>query len=100
MILHFKYVITNSGAILFNNNTPHLLVAKALICYSAGFCKVYMNCQGIYDVQCYGISESMELDSQPEIDKEVIKDFLNPISKVQYNFMIIQELYKNAPKTY
>lgn len=88
----FKYIIVDTGAILFNENTTHAQVAKGFDkVYAAGFV-VIKN----YDVviKCYGGSESIGIVSIPQKDKVVIKDLLEPVSSIKYFGFSVREHYK------
>ncbi len=76
-----KYIIVipkgmtkdSARAIIFNGLLVHLHIWKScpegFKLNSAGFMNIGPS---IYDVKCYGKSESLHVDSDPEFDKEII----------------------------
>ena len=61
----FKYIITDSGAILFNENTIHKQVAKGFKkVYSAGFVNVKIMRREV-EIEAYGESTSLKIKSIP-----------------------------------
>lgn len=89
----FKYIITDTGAILFNENTTHKQVAEGFEkVYSAGFARIKIMRREV-EVEAYGESTSLEMQSIPEIDKIIIDDLFAPISKIKYFNMSVKEFY-------
>ena len=94
MKLNFKYIIVDSGAILFSEMATHSIVAQGFEeIYSAGFCSIEFKSNEV-DIKCHGHSESLEIESQPEIDQIIIKDLFNPISQIKYLGMQVKPFYK------
>lgn len=99
MKLIFKYIVINSGAILFNENTIHSIVAKGFMdvgmkIYSAGFVKLeYEGISQKPTVTSYGNSDSLKIESRPELDNIVIADLFEPISKIKYNLLFVNDIY-------
>lgn len=92
MIITLKYIITDFGAVLFNEAVTHSQVAKGFKkVHSAGFVLLR---SGIA-IKVYGRSESLKLDSHPVEDKKVIDDILSTFSSIHYNMMDIEELYQS-----
>lgn len=86
----FKYIIVDTGAILFGENTTHKQVAKGFEkVYSAGFAKVVGE-----EVTCYGESASLEIHSIPRKDEQIIKDLFVKMSLIKYFGFSVKELYK------
>jgi hypothetical protein len=97
MKLTFKYIIVDAGAILFSENAIHAVVGEgfkqlSLPIYSAGFCTFESG--EVDTIVCHGYSESLKLNSNPEIDKIVISDLFNPVGKFKYHLNQIKDLYK------
>jgi hypothetical protein len=89
----FKYIITDSGAILFNENTVHKQVAQGFEkIYSAGFVRVKVMHREI-ETEVYGESESLGIKSEPLIDKIIIDDLFVPVSKIKYFNMSVKGFY-------
>jgi hypothetical protein len=89
----FKYIITDFGAILFNEATTHSMVAEGFIkegkkIYSAGFCII----KDGFVREVYGRSESLDMESHPDIDFGVISNLFSVIAK--YLPKDINQLYK------
>lgn len=77
----FKYIITDIGAILFNENTIHKQVAEGLgKVYSAGFVRIKIMRREV-EIEPYGLSDSLGIESIPIIDKIIIEDLFAPVSK-------------------
>ncbi len=104
MTLTLKYIITRTGAILFNDNTVHLAVAHGFKqleketekqqVFSAGFVELQFNGGAYIDkIKCFGGSTSMNLQSNPEKDEEVIQDLFEEHSKIKYYGFNVAELY-------
>lgn len=102
----FKYIITKTGAILFNDKTTHLVVATGFLVlekelkekqvYSAGFAKIdFVDGVSFPTVMCSGESTSIGIASHPEKDEEVILDLFTTIGaiKMKMNTNYIKELY-------
>lgn len=90
-----KYIITQFGAILFNEHTPHSLAASGFPkIYSAGF---FTN-EGQHGVpiepHCYGESESLDIKSIPEKDIIIVKDMFETISKIKYGLLNVKDFYE------
>lgn len=71
---------------MFNENTTHKQVAQGFdTVYSAGFVKINF---GIVitedDVIPHGNSASLNIESQPELDRSIIMDFLEGSPKIKY----------------
>lgn len=92
----FKYLIVDTGAIIFSEATVHSMVGKGFKkIYSAGFCSVeFIDVKISPTIKCHGHSESLNLDSQPEIDQIIIGDLFAKISKIKYFGMSVKEFYK------
>lgn len=91
MKINFKYIIVDSGAILFNENTTHSDVAKGFKkIYSAGFVSKNLISD---EIVCYGHSDSLKIEAHPEIDKIIIADLFSPMSQIKYFGMSVKELY-------
>lgn len=89
----FKFIIVDTGAILFNEKTTHADVAKGFKkVYSAGFCYINM-LTGEVGVTDMG-SESLKLEPQPAKDKEIIEDLFTLISKIKYLAFSVENHYK------
>lgn len=75
-----KYIITiNNEPILFSRNLFHNEITVNAI--SAGFIKMTFDDQTKYfNVTCFGESTTLQLQSSPAKDKEIIENFLNEIS--------------------
>ena len=93
-----KYVIFRIGspalyyykACVFNGMLVHSLIAQAhaengLEVWSAGFCTITVG-SGLPKVVCYGKSESLKMESNPEFDSQVIKETLFPHVFPNYAF--------------
>lgn len=94
MKVNFKYIIVDSGAILFNEMTTHSIVAQGFKeVYAAGFCQVTFGNK--IDIVCHGNSESLNIESQPIIDQTIIKDLFNPTSLIKYMGMQVKPFYKD-----
>lgn len=90
----FKYIIVDEGAILFNENTTHSQVAKGFSkVYSAGFVHVKIKHRDV-ELEVYGESSSIEIKSQPLIDKIFIEDLFAPVSKIKYFNMQVKPFYE------
>ncbi len=105
MKLNFKYIIVDSGAILFNEQTTHAVVAQGFRdlkqeIYAAGFVCIEFNNNNsklgspIGGIRCHGKSESLKIESQPEIDQIIISDLFRPISQIKYLGMQVKPFYK------
>lgn len=92
----FKYIIVDSGAILFNENTTHKQVAQGFNhVYSAGFVKIeFKSLMTEDDITPHGNSASLSIDSHPELDKPIILDFLEGSPKIKYFHYSIKNHYK------
>ena len=101
MTLLFKYIIVNSGAILFNEMTTHSQVAEGFIkqkqkIYSAGFVKLEFNGGTYVDkIECFGTSASLDIKSHPKEDEEVILDLFKEISEFKYFAKQAADLYQS-----
>lgn len=105
----FKYIIVDSGAILFNEQTIHFQVASGFIdneqkIYSAGFCEVTFHHTISPTVRAFGESISLNIKSNPILDTPLIEDLFNPISQLKYNGgrifgLTIKEYYENFNKS-
>ena len=90
----FKYIITDSGAILFNENTVHKQVAKGFKkIYSAGFVSVKIMRREV-ELDVYGRSDSLDIESLPLVDKIIIDDLFVPVSKIKYFNMSVKSFYE------
>ena len=90
----FKYIITDTGAILFNENTVHKQVAKGFKdVYSAGFVRVKISHREV-ELDVYGKSDSLDIESLPLIDKIIIEDLFSPVSKIKYFNMSVKSFYE------
>jgi len=86
-----KYIITDFGAVLFNEAVTHSQVAKGFDkIYSAGFVEIQ---SGIV-IDAHGRSESLNVDSQPKKDEEIISDILSNFSAIKYHLLQIKEFYE------
>ncbi len=93
----FKYIIVDDGAILFNENTTHSQVAQGFKkVYSAGFVHVKIMRRDV-EIEPYGKSESLKIESLPIIDKIIIEDLFTPVSKIKYFNMEVKGFY-NSPE--
>ena len=89
----FKYIITDTGAILFNENTTHSQVAEGFDkVYSAGFVSIEFGLFKV-EVKSYGKSESLKLKSIPEKDEFIIKDLFASASEIKYYAFNVKSLY-------
>jgi hypothetical protein len=98
MVTMFKFIVVNTGAVLFNQQTTHSLVAEGfkkegMKVFSAGFCTV----KGDGIVTAFGESDSLKIKSHPEIDKIFIEDLFSTMPKMQYfaGMYDPNEMYKN-----
>jgi len=103
MKIIYKYIITDTGAVLFNEQATHLMMGSGTLkckrpIYSAGFVAITFDKKII--VEPYGESESLKIKSVPAIDKIVIEDLFNPISAIKYALMIVKDLYELQPNKY
>lgn len=89
----FKYIIVDEGAILFNEITTHKQVAEGFKkVYSAGFARVKIMRREV-EIEAYGKSDSLEIESQPLIDKIFLDDLFTPVSKMKYLNMQVSPFY-------
>lgn len=94
----FKYIITKRGAILFNEVATHIQVAHGFKesgekIYSAGFVPWWPGMKKFG--MPYGKSDSLKIESNPEIDFIIIGDLFNPVSRMKYfGGFDFEELYK------
>lgn len=98
MKIEFKYIITDAGAVLFQEPITHLQIAHGTKelkrnIYSAGFCTLDFTQNPVPDVKCFGRSNSLKLNSIPDKDKIVIEMSFNPISPLKYHFVTVKEIY-------
>lgn len=92
---YFKYIIVDTGAIIFNENTTHSQVAKGLgKVYSAGFVVFKFRSGTITEPICYGKSDSLEIGSKPRLDKTIIKDLFEEISQIKYYGFSVKKHYE------
>jgi len=92
----FKYIITDDGAILFNEIATHKQVAFGFKkVYSAGFVRIKIMRREI-EVEAYGRSDSLEIESIPLIDKIFIEDLFAPVSKIKYFNMSVKGFYEDV----
>lgn len=68
----FKYVITIDGCIIFAPTISHDKITDKEV-LSAGFVRISTTCPGTIDVDCYGRSESLDIDSHPAEDERHIR---------------------------
>lgn len=65
---------------------------------SAGFCqiefKTHPKLGQTVDVKCHGKSESMNLESQPDIDAYIIRDLFSPLSQIKYLGLDVVGMYE------
>lgn len=95
----FKYIIVDEGAILFNENTTHSVVAEGFKkVYSAGFVHVRIGQRDV-EIDVHGRSESLNIDSIPLIDKIIIEDLFAPVSQIKYFDMKVSPFYVTPEKT-
>lgn len=110
MKLIFKYIITDSGTNLFNEQTIYAIVGEgfrtlSLPIYSAGFVEIVFGekhrAQGvkIQSIKCFGESTSLKIKSH-DIDELIIRDLYKEVSSLKYfgNTIAgcsIKQLYKN-----
>ncbi len=91
----FKYIITDYGAILFNENTTHSQVGTGFEkIYAAGFVHVKMIRRDV-EIDAYGRSESLNIESVPMIDKIIIEDLFVAVSKIKYLNMCVKSFYED-----
>lgn len=98
----YKYIIVDSGAILFNEMTTHAQVAEGFIkenkgVYSAGFVKIsFIHHTKNITVQAkpYGESVSLKIKSNPTADEMIILDLYAKISQIKYFGLQVKNLYK------
>lgn len=94
MKLIFKYIVTENGAILFNESTVHLQVAHGFKeIYSAGFVAIDLITGTATPT---GESESIGIKSIPHLDKPIIEDLFAQASKVKYFGFRVGAFYKAA----
>lgn len=94
MKLVFKYIITDTGAILFNESTPHAQVAQGFPkVYSAGFCVLNLS-KLDPTIHCYGESTSLKIKAIPKLDEQVVADLFEEVSQIKYFGMMVKNLYK------
>lgn len=73
MKMCFKYIMINRAiAVLFNHGVEHIDEANGRNVTSAGFCKIWSDDTGLR-VECYGLSTSLNIDSNPARDALIIK---------------------------
>jgi len=96
----FKYIIVDTGAILFSEETTHSQVAEGFInnnqkVYSAGFVEIeQQNIITLPEIKPFGESSSLKIKSNPIHDKVVIGDLFAKISAIKYYGLNIKQLYK------
>lgn len=102
----FKYVITDDGAILFDEPLTHSLAAAGTKqinrpIYSAGFCNIdFSNTteDGTPHIECYGESVSLHLLSIPALDTIVIAALFAELNPIRYHILNVAALYKGNQK--
>ena len=93
MTVTFKYIIVNTGAILFGENTTHSGVADGLgKVYSAGFVKMGINPD--LSIWCFGQSTSLGIVSNPPKDHIIIMDLFSRLSAIKYLGFDVKEFYE------
>jgi hypothetical protein len=92
----FKYIVVDSGVILFNEQIVHSEVAKNFKkVYSAGFVTLIIGESGKIEAKTSGRSESLKIGSIPEKDNWVIDDiFFKTMSQIKYLNFSIKDFYK------
>lgn len=86
----FKYIIVDTGAILFGESTTHKQVAEGFDkVYSAGFAKIVGK-----EIKCYGESDSLKIRSIPTKDEQIIQDLFATMSLIKYFGFSVKEIYK------
>lgn len=92
----FKYIIVDSGAILFNESTSHKQVGYGFTkIYSAGFVTFKLRSASITEPKCFGESTSLEIKSQPKKDAQIIKDLFQDVSQIKYFNFSVKDFYLN-----
>lgn len=87
----FKYIIVDTGAILFGESTTHSQVAEGFDkVYSAGFVKI----GGQEGIWCYGQSTSLGIVSNPPKDSQIIRDLFSKVSVIKYFGFNVKEFYE------
>lgn len=72
--LEFKYIIIDRVKyVLFAHGIEHIDEAKGRNVTSAGFCRIGVDNVDKLFVECFGRSESLNIDSNPERDAKVIR---------------------------
>lgn len=98
-MIQFKYIITQDGALLFNDAITHKSVApRDRKVYSAGFCNIDFYPNDEHKVICYGKSESLSIASIPIKDEYVIRDILRAYSKIKYYNFSIKNFYEEEDR--
>jgi len=95
----FKYIIVDTGAILFSEETTHSQVAAGFLMnnqkiYSAGFVEIsQQNIITLPDIRPFGNSSSLNIESNPIHDKLIIGDLFAKVSAIKYYGLNIKQLY-------
>lgn len=96
-----KYIITDSGAVLFNSMTVHKQVAAGFEkIYAAGFVDIKFNNTGRHEIKCHGHSDSLDIESIPVIDEFIIMDTLTKVSQIQYFGLSVKQMYEDYHKSH
>jgi hypothetical protein len=91
----FKYIIVNTGAILFNEYTTHAQVAADFDkVYSAGFVTLSFDKKAGLVINPYGESDSLKLKSVGLFDKLIILDLFSQVSSIKYLGLVVAEVYE------
>jgi hypothetical protein len=93
--LTYKYLICSNGVILFGEHITHSQVASGddIYIFSAGFVILEWKCSKIVKCMPHGESASLAIKSHPIPDEFLIRDFFDPMSKVKYHLITINDLY-------
>lgn len=92
----FKYIIVNSGAIVFPETVTHAQVAQGFdVVYAAGFATLDLI---KLTVVCWGESASLRIKSQPETDCEFVSDVFSPMPYTKYFGLMAAGRYKEIKR--
>ena len=79
----FKYLIIDRvKSVLFNHGIEHIDEANGRNVTSAGFCTIGVNAVGMLFIECYGRSESLNIDSNPERDAMIIRKIAEQMAEM------------------
>jgi hypothetical protein len=71
--LEFKYIIVDRVKyVLFAHGIEHIDEANGRNVTSAGFCRIGVDNVGKLFIECFGRSESLNIDSNPVKDERII----------------------------